>query len=255
MESIIKRRYPNSIPAMIYAASAAPGDGKPLKSDDSPKKSNTPSYSFLENRVKRLERELEVREEEWGRSFRVLEQKYNGMQLEYEGQVKDIRRDLSDARERVTSHTHTRAHTTSLEKELDTTREKNERETLKLQTQINVLREALRASKTEEAKVGKTKQGKRDSRGSQRSRRIEEELESRLRSLREECEEKDGVVKELKSTCAQLQRQREEMLADKASLVTHKNLQERLDVVNSEKHQLRDQLSQMSVELDQQRVR
>jgi protein QN1 len=75
MEQIIKRRYPNSIPALIYAASAAPGDGKPFKPEDSPKKPNGPSYAFLENRVRKLNQELEDREEEWARSFRVLEKK------------------------------------------------------------------------------------------------------------------------------------------------------------------------------------
>ena len=35
----------------------------------------------------------------------------------------------------------------------------------------------------------------------------------------------------------------------------NKNLMERLDVVNVENRQLRDQLSEMSVEMDQQRVR
>lgn len=263
MEQIIKRRYPNSIPALIYAASAAPGDGKPLKPDESPKKSNTPSYVFLQNRVKKLNRELEEREEDWSRSFRVLEQKYNGMQLEYEGQLKELQRELNDARENVTSHKHTRARNTALEKELEAMRQKSDRKTQELEAEVKVLHEALRASRIEvtqtEPKITKTRRGKRDSKGSQDPRRTEENHELRLKTLSEECEEKDRDIQELRSTCAQLQRRREEMLVERefaeSTKAVQRNLEEKLDVVNSENRQLRDQVSQLSIEIDQQRVR
>lgn len=287
MEQIIKRRYPNSIPALIYAASSAPGDGKPLKSEDSPKKPSGPSYAYLENRIGKLNKELEEREEDWARSFRVLEQKYNAMQLEYENHVTDLRRELQDEREKVTSYTRSRARTNSLEKELENLREKHERKTQEhnaeiknvhevherktreLNAEIKSLRDALHAKKNvitqPEGKSGKTKRNRREASKENIAKhnpdwkKIDEDFEARLTSLHEVCARKDRMIEELRTTCAQLQHQRQEMLVEKELAESRKifqeNLQEKLDVLSSENRQLREQLSQVTVEMDQQRVR
>ena len=284
MEQIIKRRYPNSIPALIYAASSAPGDGKPFKPEDSPKKPNGPSYAFLENRVRKLNQELEDREEEWARSFRVLEQKYNAMQLDYENHVTDVRRELQDEREKVTSYTRSRARTTSLERELENLREKHQRKTQEQNTEIKNMREAHERKMQElnaeiktlrhafhdkknvstqpEGKNGKTKRNKREASKDnviQDTEKVDENFEARLASVRELCEQKDRTIEELRTTCIQLQHQRQEMLVEKeraeSRRIIEENSQERLDVVSSENRQIRDQLSQVTVEMDQQRVR
>ena len=287
MEQIVKRRYPNSIPALIYAASSAPGDGKPLKSEDSPKKPNGPSYAFLENCVKKLNQELEDREEEWARSFRVLEQKYNAMQLDYENHMTDLRRELEDEREKVTSYTRTRARTTSLERELEnlrgkherktqeqnieikTMREAHERKTQELNAEIKSLRHALHDKKNGttqlHGKSGKTKRNKREASNDKICKdnpdlqKIDENFEARLASLHEVSAQKDRTIEELRATCTQLQHQRQEMLAvqerAESRRVFQETSQEKLDVLNSENRQLREQLSQITVEMDQQRVR
>ena len=289
MEQIIKRRYPNSIPALIYAASSAPGDGKPFKPEDSPRKQSGPSYAFLENRVKKLNQELEEREEDWARSFRVLEQKYNAMQLEYDNHVTELRRELEDEREKVTSYTRSRARTSSLEKELENLREKHERKTQKhsaemksmheaherktreLNAEIKSLRDALHGRKNgathlEVKNASKTKKSKRGALKNNQARftedlkmTIDENFEARLTSLHEVCNQKDRMIEELRTTCAQLQHQRQEMLVEKELVesrrVLQENSHEKLDVIGSENRQLREQLSQVIVEMDQQRVR
>lgn len=283
MEQIIKRRYPNSIPALIYAASSAPGDVKVISPDDSPKKVNGPSYAFLENRVKKLNQEIEEREEEWARSFRVLEQKYNAMQLDYENHVTDLRRELEDEREKVTSYTHTRARTSSLEKELENLREKHDRKMLEQKTAIKNLREA-QERKTQElnaeiktlrhalhdkkntstqpqAKSTKTKRSKREASKTIEadSEKVDEDFEARLAVLHDVCVQKDRKIDELRTTCSQLQQQRHDMLAEKERIESWKAFQEdsreKLGVLSSENRQLREQLSQINVDMDQQRVR
>ncbi|XP_028411147.1 centrosomal protein of 162 kDa-like isoform X2 [Dendronephthya gigantea] len=289
MEQIIKRRYPNSIPALIYAASSAPGDGKPFKPEDTPKKQG-PSYAFLENHVKKLNQELEEREEDWARSFRVLEQKYNAMQLEYDNHVTELRRELEDEREKVTSYTRTRARTSSLEKELENLRDKHERKTQKhsaemkstheayerktqeLNAEIKSLRDALHARKNVamQLEVKNASKKRKSKRGAltdnqaqitehQSQRDTDKNFEARLTSLHEVCDQKDRMIEELRTTCAQLQHQRQEMLVEKELVesrrVIQENSHEKLDVLGSENRQLREQLSQVTVEMDQQRVR
>ncbi|MGH0140305.1 UNVERIFIED_CONTAM: hypothetical protein FKN15_030255 [Acipenser sinensis] len=69
MEDIIRRRHPNSLPALIFAAaSATSGEG------DASSKSDT--VSFLEKRITRLEADLEGKDEEAKKSLRAMEQQY-----------------------------------------------------------------------------------------------------------------------------------------------------------------------------------
>lgn len=67
MEAIIKRRHPNSIPAIMYAAAA-------VSETDPPTKSST--VSFLERRIQKLECDLESKDEEAKKSLRSMEQQF-----------------------------------------------------------------------------------------------------------------------------------------------------------------------------------
>ena len=71
MENIIRKRHPNSLPVLMWAASAAPQS----------EATKAPSVEFLEKRVGKLEGELESQEEEAKRSLRAVEQKYNAMKV------------------------------------------------------------------------------------------------------------------------------------------------------------------------------
>lgn len=67
MEAILKKRHPNSLPVLMWAASNDPNGGaaKPL------------SVEYLEGRIKKLESQLDEQDELGKRSARTLEQKYN----------------------------------------------------------------------------------------------------------------------------------------------------------------------------------
>jgi len=71
METILRKRHPNSIPVLMWAASTA-GDGNEHKA---------PSVVYLEKHILKLERELEEKDEEGKKSLRAVEQKYNMMKV------------------------------------------------------------------------------------------------------------------------------------------------------------------------------
>jgi len=71
MENIIRKRHPNSLPALIWAAASVPEDAvtKPQ------------SVEYLEGRIRKLESDIELKDDEAKRSMRALEQKYNSMKV------------------------------------------------------------------------------------------------------------------------------------------------------------------------------
>lgn len=70
MEGILKRRYPNSLPALILAASAAGGDTVDIN-----------TVEFMERRIKKLEVDLEGKDEEAKKSLRTMEQQFQKMKV------------------------------------------------------------------------------------------------------------------------------------------------------------------------------
>jgi protein QN1 len=69
LENILKKRNPNSLPALMLAASSVPV-------------TKSPSVEYLETRVKKLEGELDKQNEDGRKGLRVLEQKYNAMKVD-----------------------------------------------------------------------------------------------------------------------------------------------------------------------------
>lgn len=69
MEGILKRRYPNSLPALILAASAA---------TDTVDRN---TVEFMEKRIKKLEADLEGKDEEAKKSLRTMEQQFQKMKV------------------------------------------------------------------------------------------------------------------------------------------------------------------------------
>ena len=141
MEEIIKRRYPNSLPALIYAAASAPCHAQTVV-ENSPK-NQSPSYLFLENRVKKLEKELEERDDEDSKRIRAVEQKYNSMRFEYEERIKGLERELKAANDKTVSLAKPHAHVQDLEQELKSARQNHEEKVREMQTEIDVMKEAM----------------------------------------------------------------------------------------------------------------
>ena len=74
MQTILRRRHPDSLPVLMWAAAAAatpPADGGQA----------APSVTFLETQLRKLEAELEGKDEQAERGLRSLQQKYNAMKV------------------------------------------------------------------------------------------------------------------------------------------------------------------------------
>lgn len=80
MEEILRRRHPNSLPALMFAAAATGGE---RGGESHPCAAPQPSHSaaLLERRIHRLEAELEGRDEEAKRSLRAMEQHFHRIKV------------------------------------------------------------------------------------------------------------------------------------------------------------------------------
>ena len=74
MENIIKKRQQNSMPALMWAAS---NFGDPVSLGDN----KSLSSQYLEDRIKKLEKQLEEKDDEAKRSLRAVEQKFNSVKV------------------------------------------------------------------------------------------------------------------------------------------------------------------------------
>lgn len=252
MEEIIKRRYPNSLPALIYAAASAPGHAQ-VVTDGSPRKPS-PTYAFLENRVKKLETELENKDEEASKRIRCVEQKYNSLKMEYEDRIKDLEKDLQSANERNKTAFRSNAQVQSLETELQTVRAENELRAKHLETEIRVLQDALVKANAAETSGGKTNRRRK----LELEKPMNSDSNNMIDSLKEKLDERDLELEKLKQTCNRLKREREQMLASEGDRVDQQPSPSSDSLVIELQHEnrrLKEQVSQISFDMDQQRVR
>ena len=79
LEQILRRRNPNSLPALIYAAATAGSH------EDEATRTSPPSRisALLERRIQRLEAELEGHDEEAKRSLRAMEQQFHRVKVQF----------------------------------------------------------------------------------------------------------------------------------------------------------------------------
>ena len=252
MEEIIKRRYPNSLPALIYAAASAPGQAQPVTTE-SPRK-QSPTYAFLENRVKKLETELENKDDEASKRIRCVEQKYNALRMEYEDRIKDLEKDLHSAHERYENASRSNTRVNLLEEELQTVREGNEERVQQLQTEIQVLQDALSKATAAESSSGRTSRRRK----LELEKRTSDDVKNMVQSLQEKLEKKELELEDLRQTCNRLQREREQMLASEGKRVdqqTSPTPDPLVKDLEQENRRLKEQVSHMSLDMDQQRVR
>ncbi|XP_033740453.1 centrosomal protein of 162 kDa-like isoform X2 [Pecten maximus] len=149
MEGIIRRRHPNSLPALIMTAAVAP--------DDQPV-SKTPTMSVLENRVKKLELELEGKDIESEKMLRSVEQKYLNIKVQYEERIRDLEAQLAiyvrpeDNALKEYEHPHT--HAVALQKELDSVRDRYKARVAELTEEVSRLNgEIAKISKGQEVSL------------------------------------------------------------------------------------------------------
>ncbi|CAL1547671.1 unnamed protein product [Lymnaea stagnalis] len=136
MEQVIRRRHPNSLPAMMLVAANAPD----VATDVGQTKGR--SIQVLENRVRKLELELESKDESAQQDLRAMEQKYNQVKLQFEERVADLEQQLSLYRqsgEVITFKDHPHSHAVALERELDNVRDRCRKQVGEMQSEVDRL--------------------------------------------------------------------------------------------------------------------
>ncbi|NXP06067.1 CE162 protein, partial [Thinocorus orbignyianus] len=282
MEGILKRRYPNSLPALIYAAAAAE------KTNDLSAKTDT--VDFLEKRIKKLETELEGKDDEAKKSLRAMEQQFQKIKLQYEQRLVELEHLLAyKFMSESPKLNGDKASSAELERELQNLKTSHQITVKNLQTEIENLKSQnsqlkLRSKKNNkdlESADSQTKQGN---------------TKDRLLKLNEELITKNREIQDLTKTVEKLQKERMVMLSDnnlrnktdnkessteilkKNTLATDKrnssNNEPFLSVVNDDKMcqpqafpgsnlsevlqenaQLKEELERLSLEMKQQRVK
>ncbi|XP_076466484.1 centrosomal protein of 162 kDa-like [Babylonia areolata] len=195
MEQIIRRRHPNSLPALMLAAATVPDPG------DTGGDKRGCTVDVLEKRIRKLEGELEKKDEESATLLRGMEQKYNAVKFQFEERVADLESQLrlykrhGDGDIKPYEHPHT--HSLALERELDSTREKYKRQVAELTTQVERLTGEL-------SKVRKQQDNGHRSEKT-RWQQVEKDLRGQVAALQAAVEERDRDLHTVMATVDRLQ--------------------------------------------------
>ncbi|XP_071957033.1 centrosomal protein of 162 kDa-like [Antedon mediterranea] len=190
MEEIIKKRYPNSLPALIYAAASAPGQAQ----DDGVPKVKSHTMSYLENRVHKLEEELEEKDEEAKRGLRVMEQKFNNIKIQYEDRIKQLESQLSIYTTNPSAKSHPHTSVTVLQKELLSIKDRYKVKIQKMELEMEAMQKKITAGKESSNRSEPYKTPGAQS--------------SQLKQLINELDEKNHEIELLKGTCDRLMKER-----------------------------------------------
>ncbi|XP_037750345.1 centrosomal protein of 162 kDa isoform X5 [Chelonia mydas] len=202
MEAILKRRHPNSLPALIYAAAAASEGG-----DDISAKSNT--IDFLERRIKKLETELEGKDDEAKKSLRAMEQQFQKIKLQYEQRLVELEELLAYKLMNEPQKLHdSKASFTAIEQELRSVKENHQITVKNLQTEIENLK-----NQNSQLELKKCERDDEDLQS------IEYQVEqahakARLVRLNQELITKSREIQDLTKTVERLQKERRMMLSN-----------------------------------------
>ncbi|CAM5131842.1 unnamed protein product [Natator depressus] len=202
MEAILKRRHPNSLPALIYAAAAASEGGGDISA-----KSNT--IDFLERRIKKLETELEGKDDEAKKSLRAMEQQFQKIKLQYEQRLVELEELLAYKLMNEPQKLHdSKASFTAIEQELRSVKENHQITVKNLQTEIENLK-----NQNSQLELKKCERDDEDLQS------IEYQVEqahakARLVRLNQELITKSREIQDLTKTVERLQKERRTMLSN-----------------------------------------
>ncbi|XP_045698490.1 centrosomal protein of 162 kDa [Phyllostomus hastatus] len=199
MEGIIKRRYPNSLPALILAASAA-GDTVDRN-----------TVEFMEKRIKKLETDLEGKDEEAKRSLRTMEQQFQKVKIQYEQRLEEQEQLLFHKLKEAPQNQPDSSRLKALEKELNDIKEAHQITVRNLQAEIDRL-------KHQNAELELKKNYKVDKDFQSIEFQVEQaNAKAKLVRLNEELATKGREIQDLSKTVERLQKERRMMLSNQNS--------------------------------------
>lgn len=201
MEGIIKRRYPNSLPALILAASVAGGDTVDRN-----------TVEFMEKRIKKLETDLEGKDEEAKKSLRTMEQQFQKMKIQYEQRLEEQEQLLAHKLKEASQSQHDNSsRVKALEQELDDSKEAHQITVRKLEAEIDTL-------KHQNAELELKRNDKDDKDFQSIEFQVEQaHAKAKLVRLNEELAAKGREIQDLLKTVERLQKERRTMLSTQNS--------------------------------------
>ncbi|CAL8248152.1 unnamed protein product [Lota lota] len=202
LEDLLRRRQPNSLPALIYAAASSSGQG-----DEDPTTTASPTQVtvLLERKIERLEAELDGHKEEAKRGLRAMEQQFQRIKLHYEQQISELEQKLV---QRQSQEGAAPPPCPSAEgSELQSVMEAHRSVELALQEQIQSLQQQLstKAQPTEPERPRRSP--------SRHQVQSEAAFGVRIERLTQELAAKTRSVQELSRTVERLQRERKGLLS------------------------------------------
>ncbi|XP_028436995.1 centrosomal protein of 162 kDa isoform X2 [Perca flavescens] len=213
LEQILRRRNPNSLPALIYAAAATGDQGDVAANTPPPSRINI----LLERRIQRLEAELESHDEEAKRSLRAMEQQFHRIKLRYEQQISELETQLEQKQQLEAAHLAAGTERPrvsqgpTLEEELQRMKESHQEKEKSLQDQIESFQnqvESLQEQLKHKASTGATQaqpspgrhQRQAEAAFGARIERLNKDLASKTKTIQELCSTVERLKKERKST-------------------------------------------------------
>ncbi|XP_077074157.1 centrosomal protein of 162 kDa isoform X2 [Siphateles boraxobius] len=208
MEELLKRRHPNSLPALILAAASAGAEVSGLDVHPAAAPQSSQTLALLERRVHRLEAELEGRDEAAKRSLRAMEQQYHRIKLQYEQQITDLEQRLAEKNQnnQAISSELSESQTQRLKAELEEVKMAHQKQKSTLQAEVASLQEQLLQAQA------LTQTDKPVRSPSRHQLNAEAAQATRIERLTQELSSKSRTIQELSRTVERLQRERKTML-------------------------------------------
>ncbi|XP_034384986.1 centrosomal protein of 162 kDa isoform X2 [Cyclopterus lumpus] len=205
LEQILRRRNPNSLPALIYAAATAScEEDVAAKTPPPPSRVN----ALLERRIQRLEAELEGHDEEAKRGLRAMEQQFHRIKLRYEQQISELEQQLEQQQQQQLEAVGSEprpAQAGTLEEELRRVEESHQERERSLQDQIEGLQQQLKHSAGTGATQAQPSPGRHQ-------RQTEAAFGARIERLNNDLASKTRTIQELCRSVERLQKERRNMM-------------------------------------------
>ncbi|RUS78282.1 hypothetical protein EGW08_013946 [Elysia chlorotica] len=198
MEQVLRRRHPNSLPAMMLVAAQAPDSVLTDGATSGPASGPGRTVTVLENRVRKLEAELESKDEVAQRDLRAMEQKYNHVKLQFEERISDLEQQLSvyQGHPAEVRGQRPHSHAVALERELEQVKGRARKQVAEAQAQVDTLTAELDKLKKNQDNLMKNE-----------IRQNESEWRSQVSSLRNEVKDREHDIQILQRTVEKLRSQ------------------------------------------------
>ncbi|XP_029307790.1 centrosomal protein of 162 kDa isoform X4 [Cottoperca gobio] len=208
LEQILRRRNPNSLPALIYAAAAAGGCAEDVSDGTSPPSKIS---ALLERRIQRLEAELESHDDEAKRSLRAMEQQFHRIKLRYEQQISELEQQLQQKLQLETANSAAEpepwmSQVLTLEGELQRVKGSHQEKEKSLHHQIESLQQQLKLKVVPRPAQPQPSPGRHQ-------RQAEAAFGARIERLNKDLASKTQTIQELCRTVERLQKERRSMLS------------------------------------------